>query len=526
MMSVGGMLGGMLNALIAPLLPFVFEFNLAIIVACMLRPTIPFGNWLDNSIAGMADTTPEPVKGPAKGRGRVAPSIARAPAGPTASLSYTLDVAVGLGIGALAFVLILASTNQLLNFGLPLLLAMVFMFRPLRFGLAIAGILLANELYTLNVQSDYVLFRTRSYFGSIVVRRGNESNDRRNKEDEYKTLLHGTTDHGRNYAKMPDEPQKDYSRLATTYYHRKCPVGVVMEHYNWFKDKSVALNTFQSDVRMPAGLILQGSFGALGTTPLPLGPLVECWTEPPYAVVGLGTGTMAAYARPFQHCHFYEIDEQIRKLSLPKSVPGKMPKEGETAGYFTYLQDAIDRGAQVQVMMGDARQRMALPYENFYEWGQQPQKIPNGGPQKFYHMMVVDAFSSDAIPAHLLTKEAIQMYFEHLTEDGILCVHTSNRHLDLPLVVADIAQDLGYVCKRGHYEPDPSDRGATSSEWVMVARRAPRDKGGDFGYLSHLESGRGRRGTTWEVPRSHGGRYLWTDDYYNLLFVLKVFTRD
>jgi hypothetical protein len=144
----------------------------------------------------------------------------------------------------------------------------------------------------------------------------------------------------------------------------------------------------------------------------------------------------------------------------------------------------------------------------------------------FYHMMVVDAFSSDAIPAHLLTKEAFQMYFKRLTQEGILCVHTSNRHLDLPLVVADIAENLGYVCKRGHFEPAAADRGATSSEWVMVARKAPRDKGGDFGYLQQLEARRGGRGTTWNVPQVHDGRYLWTDDYYNLLFVLKMFTRN
>ena len=66
-----------------------------------------------------------------------------------------------------------------------------------------------------------------------------------------------------------------------------------------------------------------------------------------------------------------------------------------------------------------------------------------GGPEDFYHMMVVDAFSSDAIPVHLITKEAIAMYFKHLRKDGILCVHTSNRYVDLPLVVAAVAKDLG-----------------------------------------------------------------------------------
>src|SRR5205823_4486988 len=83
----------------------------------------------------------------------------------------------------------------------------------------------------------------------------------------------------------------------------------------------------------------------------------------------------------------------------------------------------------------------ALPYGNFAEYMRDEKAYmathnnePPGGPQRFYHMMVVDAFSSDAIPAHLITKEAIKMYFDHLAEKGILCVHTSNRHVSLPKV--------------------------------------------------------------------------------------------
>ena len=141
---------------------------------------------------------------------------------------------------------------------------------------------------------------------------------------------------------------------------------------------------------------------------------------------------------------------------------------------FTYLKGARLRGAAVQVLMGDARQRMNLPYANYYETEKKPKADPNGGPENVYHMMVVDAFSSDAIPAHLLTKQAFEMYFKHLTEDGILCVHTSNRHVNLPLVVADVAESLGLVCKRGHFEPAAGKvLGATSSEWVMVAHKAP-----------------------------------------------------
>ena len=546
MMSIGGVCGGILNAIIAPLFPWVFEFNLALIAACLLRPTIPFGNFLDDIIAKMADSTPEPTRGP-KARGKAAPVALRTTNEPTEQLSYAIDVGVGVAIGVLAFVTIFLfggyreNSLPLVAYGIPLLLALVFMFRPLRFGLAIAGILLASEAYTMSAEAGSVLFRTRTYFGSIMVRKGLERGTANSKADlVYKTLMHGTTDHGRCYYAPDDfDPANDYSRLATTYYTRKCPVGVVMEKFNWFHTDETTANTFQSDARMPASLVASAAFGSFGMSPLPLAELVEAWSEPPYATIGLGTGTMASYARPFQHCHFYEIDEQIRKLSLPKNSNNP---------YFTYLKQAMDRGAAVQVLMGDARQRMHLPYENYYEAAKADEEkksfpVPNGGPENFYHMMVVDAFSSDAIPAHLLTKEAFEMYFKHLTQDGILCVHTSNRHVDLPLVVADVADSLGLVCKRGHFEPaKDAVRGATSSEWVMVARKAPKDakdsKGNkldSFAYLSHLrppaDYARIRNKDTraddyWSTLRTHDERYLWTDDYYNLLYVLRLFAPD
>src|SRR5262249_14123983 len=155
-------------------------------------------------------------------------------------------------------------------------------------------------------------------------------------------------------------------------------------------------------------------------------PLVGLWSEPPYATIGLGTGTMASYGRPFQHVHFYEIDNLVKKLSLP-------PRGSEA--YFTYLQQAKDRGAEVQGLMGDARLRMAQPYKNFNEFGdtikpdvllrdQSRDSLVAGGPENFYHLMVVDAFSSDAIPVHLITKQAIEMYFAKLVPEGVLCVHT------------------------------------------------------------------------------------------------------
>src|SRR5205823_2940765 len=158
------------------------------------------------------------------------------------------------------------------------------------------------------------------------------------------------------------------------------------------------------DARMPVSILGYGGD--------PFSQLVNCWSEPPYATIGLGTGTMASYGRPYQHMHYYEIDNHVRRLSLPPE--GKDP-------YFTYVRDAKARGVNLWILMGDARLKMAQEYK-FVEPGQPALMEENGGPERFYHMMVVDAFTSDAIPVHLITKEAIRMYFDHLSEEGILCV--------------------------------------------------------------------------------------------------------
>jgi hypothetical protein len=331
--------------------------------------------------------------------------------------------------------------------------------------------------------------------------------------------------------KLIGNPQEDYSRLATTYYHRLGPVGIVMEKFNWQgQNFQGPENTYHADARMPASLI--GLAASPMGVALPADQLVALWSEPPIATIGLGTGTMASYGRPFQHVHFYEIDSHVRKLSLPSA--GRKQ-------YFTYLTDAKARGCEVQVLMGDARLRMAEPYGPYDEEKEKRGKGIGGGPDNFYHMMVVDAFSSDAIPVHLLTVEAFELYFSKLSEEGVLCVHTSNRYVDLPKVVADVAsygirkdpkdpnsprESLAYL--RGHdVAPGHDARGASiserghyTSEWVMVARKAA--------YLSHLKEPPGYREKFgnrsfeeyWTIPRATL-QHVWTNDFSNLWKVLK-----
>ncbi len=545
LMSVGGAVGGMFNGLIAPVLfPGLWEYNIAIFLAGMVRPTMKDSGWADDAVAGFIGD--QGAAGP-KGKGKALGVHAES----NTNFHYTMDVVLAIGVLVLVCILMFmifkgdltqarfaqdtaAAANARAQaavkiLGVPLLVACFFMFRPLRFGLAIGAILLAIVLE----EGGAYLFKTRSYFGIITVQRQHGAGGG---QFPYNSLIHGHINHGMNFVQPEGKDRgnkdKDFSRLATTYYHRWGPVGVVMEKFNWGSWYTGLDNTFHADARIVASLTgLQATrnvplLGGLGNG-LPLDQFVQLWSEPPLATIGLGTGTMASYARPFQHMHFYEIDNQIRRLSLPlKGSP-----------FFTYLEQAKARRAEVQVLMGDARLRMAQPYAPYSEQEELAGRRSDGsalggGPDGFYHMMVVDAFSSDAIPCHLLTKQAFEMYFKKLSETGILCVHTSNRYVNLPKVVAAVANDLGLHYRTGHDlaperdQPNATmvERGHYTSEWVMVARKAE--------YLSHLQEPPGYRskvppGTEeyWRLFPLPDNRYVWTDDYYNLLAVMKPLFR-
>jgi hypothetical protein len=582
-MSVGGVVGGIFNGLLAPILfPRVWEFPVALACAGLLRPTMKESGWADDLVSDFMNKPIAAPPPPKKGKHQPHQHrIAKPEDNP--SFHRMLDVVLPAALLVVLLLLAFAFPGQLeklsggqsglmyfFMFGVPLIICCFFYGRPLRFGLGIAAVLVVHTAYT--GEGRGTIFSGRSYFGVIRVTQSAKelpTTGGGTKLHLYTQLLHGTTDHGMNFKKPADpklagNPLEDYSRLATTYYHRLGPAGRGMEKFNWFPGPE---NTYWADARMPASLIAMGAVDAsyfltVNAGSLPVALLADLWSEPPYATIGLGTGTMASYARPYQHCHFYEIDNLIRRLSLPSGglenyfSLEKMPREGKA--YFTYLQEGLRRGAQVQVLMGDARLRMDQPYKNYYE-----APLLGGGPDNFYHLMVVDAFSSDAIPVHLITKQAIQMYFKKLTRDGVLCVHTSNRHVDLVKVVADVTDSIKFfedgphkrivysdsrdpedrkiierqgssaemklVCKRGHDQaPGGREAGHYTSEWVMVAR--------DSKYLEHLTAPPGYQEKLdaeaqririanepyWTDPTpSLTGRFVWTDDYSNLIAVLR-----
>jgi hypothetical protein len=575
LMSVGGMLGGVFNGIIAPLFfKYVLEFSIAVICACLLRPKMKESGWTDDLFASITETPAATDHAPPH-RGSKGQPAPRASARAAASPATTRFMDVVLPIAIVVFAAVLWTVARPVRgdteatrgfkyfaiFGVPLICAAFYYGRPLRFGLGIAGIIILHGFLT----AENNLYAGRSYFGILKVRMVEGEDDPRNEIDTpFTQLMHGSTHHGMNIFK-PDnkadwgKPDKDFSRLATTYYHRYGPAGIVMEKFNWFPGPQ---NTYWADARMPATLVGQ-AVPSLGTGPFC--QLVDLWSEPPFATIGLGTGTMASYGRPYQHVHYYEIDNLIRKLSLPvgpkdyyyaynnfprDDIPFTFSEyrnsQNKPRIHFNSLRDAVLRGSEVQVFMGDARLRMNLPYENFHAKDKDGvplefSKVPPGGPRSFYHMMVIDAFSSDAIPVHLITKEAIEMYFEHLTEEGILCVHTSNRHVDLPLVVAAVGSNLGYSYLRGH-DATPArvlaslnktrapfkELGRFTSEWVMVARKPE--------YLKHLTDPpnymkemdelqaafpkQAGGGAYWTTPEAHK-KYLWTDDHSNLWNVLR-----
>ena len=172
------------------------------------------------------------------------------------------------------------------------------------------------------------------------------------------------------------------------------------------------------------------------------------------AMVGLGSGSAAAYALPGQTMTFYEIDPTvIEMVEVPRVMNPKEVAEGKQPqmGPFTYLADARKRGATIELVLGDAR----LKLEEHTD--------------RKYALLLVDAFSSDSIPVHLLTREALLLYKDRLTEHGLLALHISNRYIDLEPVVAVLAEQTGLVA-RVFSDNDQSPPGKTRSSWVVLAK--------------------------------------------------------
>jgi hypothetical protein len=196
--------------------------------------------------------------------------------------------------------------------------------------------------------------------------------------------------------------------------------------------------------------------------------------------IGLGTGTLAAYARANDTFVFYEINPQVPPL---------------TDEWFTFLSDARKRVAagkgSLEIVMGDAR--LSLERE-----------LVAPASSRQFDVLVVDAFSGDAIPTHLLTREAGDIYDRQLAADGVLAVHISNRYLDLAPVVHGLALHLGWQPLLIHSnEDDPN--GINTADWMLLTRNAA--------LLKSLAPASSKLEDRAPV--------LWTDDYSNLYHILR-----
>ena len=160
-------------------------------------------------------------------------------------------------------------------------------------------------------------------------------------------------------------------------------------------------------------------------------------------LIGLGVGTLASYADSKDLFQFYEIDPNVEKFSRK---------------YFTCISDGVERGAKIDVFLGDARILLE-------------RQLSEGGGKQF-DVLVIDAFSSDAVPAHLLTEECFQLYQKHLSADGILAMHVSNRHLDLAPVVRSSSSSIGMQSIQVWHQTPSSlvvpDYLQLTSHWVLA----------------------------------------------------------
>ncbi|MEL6756324.1 MAG: fused MFS/spermidine synthase, partial [Pseudomonadota bacterium] len=189
-------------------------------------------------------------------------------------------------------------------------------------------------------------------------------------------------------------------------------------------------------------------------------------------VVGLGTGSVACFAQPGQDYVYYEIDPLVAQFASDER-------------YFTYLSDCTP---DAQIILGDGRLSLAAE------------------PQASFNLILIDAFSSASVPAHLLTREAVDLYMSRLSEDGVVVMHVSNKHMNLTSLVARIAGALKVEARYKYYSADPDQPSiyhAQSSQVVVLAHSPAAFE------TFALDDG-------WRVLESDGKR-PWSDDYSNVI---------
>lgn len=348
LISVGGAIGGVFNAIVAPsVFKTLAEYPIALVAVMALR-------W-------------RPSERPFKWRELIWPAVV---AGVTL-IAWQISIWTKMPHDQLRTGLIM---------GLPALLCFVAIDSGLRYAASLGALLFLGTVLGFNVKGN-LMFLERSFFG---VHRVSQNGD-------WRELVHGNTLHGR------QNQQAENRKTPLTYYYPNGPVGVAIQK------------------------VLEGR------------------SEADIGIVGLGVGSMAAYARRGDTVTFFEIDPTVIYIA-------------RESGLFTFLPDC--KGS-VRIVQGDARLLM------------------RDEPDRSFDFLVIDAFSSDSIPIHLITLEALQLYLSKLKPTGILALHVSNRYLDLEMVLRGSAERLGVPALIGSdffLSDDDSKIGKSPSQYVFFAK--------------------------------------------------------
>ncbi len=196
-------------------------------------------------------------------------------------------------------------------------------------------------------------------------------------------------------------------------------------------------------------------------------------------VLGLGIGTLASYGRPGDHYRFYEINPEVIELAEGKG------------GYFSFLADS---SADISVVIGDARLSL--------------EKELTQGQNHHFDLLVMDAFSSDSVPVHLITREAFETYLEHLAPDGVIAVNITNYFLDLQPVIWQLGQEFGLKAIVISSSVPQDNLAGYNSKWMFLARDSSL-----FSFPEIAEVADQLEGYNTDIR-------LWTDDYNNLIQII------
>ena len=426
-MSLGGVLGGLFNTLLAPLLfNSIVEYPLALMAACWLRE-----------------------RGGARPPTSATPTLSQKDAADagirTPDVLWPLGLAVLTGLLAALLPpakLLAPQIQSLVIFGLPLILCFLLVDSTRRFALGLGALFLGGAFFTGGFGKT--LHVERNFFGVTRVTLSPNGDARQ--------IVHGRTIHGRQFL----DPARAAEPL--TFYHREGPLGEVFAVFG-----------------------RGGTAVAASPLPRPSAPVGErekTTSSRSIGVIGLGAGSMAAYAQAGERWTFYDIDPSVLRIA-------------QDTNYFTYL--ARSAAAETRLVEGDARLRL--------------REAVDGG----YDLLVLDAFSSDAIPVHLITREAVELYLRKLAPGGMLAFHISNRYLDLEPVLANLAEDLRLValgCDDMSLMESEFASGREQSHWVVMARTAE----GLAGF---------QRRTRWSPLEENPRVGVWTDDFSSPLRVIQ-----